>query len=34
MKIKIMKNIQNLTDKNIEVIEKILTEKEKEISRI
>ena len=28
------KNIQKLTDKNIELIEKILTEKEKEISQI
>ena len=28
------KNIQKLTDKNIENVEKILNEKEKEISRI
>ena len=28
------KNVQNLTDKNIEIIEKILNEKEKEISQI
>ena len=28
------KNIQNLTDKSIEEIEKILTDKEKEISQI
>jgi len=28
------KNIQKLTDQNIESIEKILTEKEKEISQI
>ena len=35
MKIKIMKKIfKNLTDKNIENIEKILNEKEKEISKI
>ena len=34
MKVKTLKNIQKLTDTNIETIEKILTEKEKEILQI